>query len=133
MEDTAHIIMGFDKDKSGYQLVGSLNMDFIRHDTLRTCIAIGDKGSLKWDGVSGKVSLFKKEDNRWQTLFTDDLERNYTYREEVKHFIQCIEKDKKPLVPGKDGELVIKVIEAARHSSHSLKTVYLEQETGFMK
>ena len=44
VEDTAHLVIGFAPDNGGRQLIASVNMDFIRHDNTRLCIAIGEKG-----------------------------------------------------------------------------------------
>lgn len=55
VEDTAMIILRF-KHRS-YNLPVSLNMDFTRHDTTRSCHIIGDEATLKWDAVLGHVSV----------------------------------------------------------------------------
>ena len=58
VEDTAYLLLGFESDEYGQQRVASLNMDFIRHDTTRQCEVIGDKGTLRWNGVEGRVEFF---------------------------------------------------------------------------
>jgi len=125
VEDTANIILGFTKDVADYQLTASLNLDFIRHDTTRNCLVIGDKGSLKWDGVIGTVDVFEKGENCWKTIFSDRPEPNQTYEKELKHFFDCVEKNKSPLITIEDGQESVKVIEAIRLSSENKKQVKL--------
>jgi len=130
VEDTAYIMFGFDKDSCGYQLTASLNMDFIRHDTTRSCIVIGEEGSLKWDAMNGSVEVFKKNGSEWETIFSDKPERNYTYEKEVQHFFLCIEDKAKPLITGEEGKASINVIDAIRHSSQNSKLVTLKRMIG---
>ena len=130
VEDTAHIILGFDKNSRDYQLTASLNLDFIRHDTTRSCTVIGDKGSLKWNGINGSVEIFKENGSQWETIFLDKPERNYTYEKEVQHFFKCIEKKEKPLIAGEEGKACIDVIDAIRNSSKNSKKVNLKQAIG---
>ena len=78
-------------------------MDFIRHDTTRKCEVIGEKGTLIWNAVIGKVEYFSERGNAWEELFIDMPEINFTYREQIKHFISCVEKGTAPYVSGVDG------------------------------
>jgi predicted dehydrogenase len=79
VEDTVHLTIGFENRTPDSQLIASLNMDFIRHDTTRSCTVIGDRGSLYWDGILGEVSLFQAEKKTWEILFTNDNEIEETY------------------------------------------------------
>lgn len=124
-EDTAHINMGFVNIKKANDIVANLNMDFTRHDTTRFCKVIGQLGTLYWDGIDGSIKLFKKGSNQWRTLLKEKKHRDETYVSEWKHFINCIKNNKKPLVDGKDGYEVIKIIEAIKRSSKSSSVVYL--------
>ena len=64
VEDTAHLILGFAEREDGGRLIANLNMDFVRHDTTRQCLAIGEKGSLRWDGLVGSVEVFPRRRQR---------------------------------------------------------------------
>lgn len=116
VEDTAHLIFGFTaKIVDKIQLIASANLDFIRHDTTRSCTAIGDKGSLRWDGLAGTVEQFDLESKTWVEVFRD--EEKDSYISEWKHFLKCISGYEKPLISGNDGLKVLEIIEAARQSS----------------
>jgi len=116
VEDAAHIIIGF-LPNNGRQLIGSLNIDFIRHDSTRTCTAIGENGSLQWNCLKGEVLFFGKNSNSWVKINvrTDPFENSYL--NEWIEFINCIQENKSPLVNGIDGLRVLQIIDAVRQAS----------------
>lgn len=117
VEDSAHLILGFSPQAEGAQLIGTLNLDLIRHDTTRVCVALGEKGSLRWDGLTGKVMMYRAGEKTWSELFRYQHERDDSYRAEWQHFLACVSKSIAPLISGEDGLRVIEIIEAARRSA----------------
>ena len=67
--------------------------------------------------------IFSKSDKSWKTIFNEPIERDSSYREELKHFIDCILQDKEPLIDGYSALSVIEIIEAIRSSSRDGKVV----------
>ena len=116
VEDTAHVSLGFAPEGDGRQLVANLIMDFVRQDTTRQCTAIGEKGSLRWNALSGEIEHFTAGGASWETLFQKNSQRDDSYLEEWRHFLDCISAGKFPLVSGQDGLEVLKIIDAARRS-----------------
>ena len=106
-------------------MIASLNMDFCRHDPTRFCKAIGQLGTLYWNAIDGTIKLFKKDGKKWKTIYINKAHRDATYISEWKHFINCIKNNKKPIVSGKDGLEVIKIIDAIKKSSNSSSVVSL--------
>lgn len=119
VEDSAHLILGFSPNTEGQQLTCALNMDFIRHDHTRLCTVIGEKGSLRWNGVTGVVELFRQDAMDWVELFRHQPQRDETYLAEWNDFLNCIKENRVPKVTGEDGLRVIEIIEAARLSADS--------------
>lgn len=117
VEDTAHLTLGFVEKTDGHQLIGTVNLDFIRHDTARFCTAIGEKGSLRWDGLAGEVLLYEAGAKEWRELFSNPYQRDDSYLAEWQNFIACVTEYKTPLITGQDGLKVLQIIEAARHSA----------------
>lgn len=113
VEDTVHLTLGF----ACHQLIGAVNLDFIRHDTTRLCIAIGEKGSLCWNGLTGGVALYEVGAKGWSELFSHPHQKDDSYLAEWQSFIACVTKHKKPLITGEDGLKVVEIIEAARTSA----------------
>ncbi len=118
VEDTVHLIMGF-VSAGGRHLTATVNLDFIRHDTTRLCTAIGEKGSLRWNGLTGVVEHFEANAKEWNEFFLHQHQRDDSYEFEWKHFLQCVSTKEKPLVSGEDGLKVLQIIDAARLSSES--------------
>ncbi len=119
VEDTAHLILGFAPAEDGSRLVGTLNMDFIRHDTTRLCTAIGEKGSLRWNGLSGVVEKFEVGAKEWRELFRHQHQRDDSYLAEWRQFLSCIEEKKASFISGADGLKVLRIIESARLASRT--------------
>lgn len=119
VEDSAHLTFGFKSKKSESQLIATLNMDFIRHDKARVCTAIGSKGSLRWDGITGEVSVFEEGALSWKILFTHSPQMDETYLAEWKEFVNCVNMGIAPFVTGQDGLRVLEIVESVRSSADS--------------
>ena len=118
VEDSAHMIIGFQKSATEPQLIGTLNMDFIRHDKTRSCVAIGENGTLRWDGVAGEIFVFKEGASAWEKITSSENE-NDTYRTQWREFVKCVNRSSLPTVTGEDGLRVLEVIEAAHRSAET--------------
>lgn len=119
VEDTAHLILGFASVADGHQLIATLNLDFVRHDTTRLCTAIGANGSLRWNGLTGVVEQFEAGAKEWREIFRHQHQRDESYLAEWQHFLGCVSEQKTPLITGEDGLRVLQIIGAARHASES--------------
>jgi predicted dehydrogenase len=117
VEDTAHLILGFHGLTDRGPLVASLDIDFIRHDTVRLCTAIGEAGSLRWNALEGKVEFYAPGGTAWQVLEECPTQRDDSYLGEWRHFLECVETGAAPMISGEDGLVVLRIIEAARASS----------------
>jgi predicted dehydrogenase len=127
VEDSAHLTMGFSSKTSRGQLVGTLSLDFIRQDQTRVCTAIGSQGSLRWDGITGEVSMFKEGFSCWKNRFTHTPLRDETYLLEWEEFLNCINTESNPSNTGHDGLRVLEIIESARISSATGAQVSISQ------
>lgn len=116
VEDAAHLTLGFEPEGDGRQLVANLTLDFVRQDTTRQCTAIGEKGSLRWNALRGEIEHFAPGGVSWETVFQKNSQRDDSYMEEWRHFLDCISAGKSPLVSGQDGLEALKIIDAARRS-----------------
>jgi predicted dehydrogenase len=126
VEDMALLNLGFSGRNGLPPLVASLNVDFIRQDSTRTCVAIGGTGTLKWDAIVGTVELFEKGGTSWQTLFSHSPSRDASYIAEWRHFLDCVAEGAPPLISGRDGLAVLNVIQAARLASARRAAVEIE-------
>ena len=116
VEDSADIIF---EAKQGYSI--SIHLDFNSRTTRRKCIARCTNGDLIWDLVADKV-IWQSADG-FQEVETYQNDRDYMYRKQLKHFFDCIENKKSPLVAFDDGAIVLKMIELAKKSHNIGKKV----------
>jgi predicted dehydrogenase len=92
-------------------------MDFIRHDFKRSCVVVGEKGTLKWDGINQEVSLLLKGENLWKLLSKTNNSANDSYINEWNDFVSCIDSGNRPRASGIDGLDALVVIESALESA----------------
>ncbi len=116
VEDSAFLTLGIE-NKNNPNLVANLSMDFIRQDKTRNCVVVGDKGTLKWDGINQEVSLLKKGETIWTILFKANSTINDSYLREWNDFVDCIKSGKSPKANGIDGLHALEVIESALESA----------------
>ena len=119
VEDSAHIIMSFMPSLSGHELIASVDLDFIRHDASRLCTAIGENGSLQWNGITEEVLIYESNSSEWRQLYSCKSKKDESYIAEWKDFISCVIENKTPLITGIDGLKIMQIIEAVRKSSVS--------------
>ena len=117
VEDTVHLMLGFAPEADSHQLIGTLSMDLVRHDTTRLCTSIGELGSLRWDGLTGTIELFEAGAKNWRELFRSQHQREDSYRAQWENFLACVERKSNPFVSGEDGFKVMQIIDAVRQAS----------------
>lgn len=122
VEDTAHLIVELRNELYKKNIIASINLDFIRQDKTRYCIAIGENGTLKWDGITNTIYLFSPNNNI-NVLFNKEEQVESSYISEWHHFLSCVAGESMPLISPKDGLEVLKIIEAARCSSKENKMI----------
>jgi len=119
VEDTAHLVLGFKSKEFSNSVVANLNIDFIRHDTTRICTVIGSEGSLRWNGLTGVIDIYKSGGVGWEEYVVMPHQPDDSYQSQWALFLNAIADSKTPLVSCKAGLAVLKVIEAAKASSHN--------------
>jgi len=116
VEDIAQLTLSH-KNSEKQNVLTSLNMDFLRHDTTRLCSAIGDKGTLRWNVMAGSVELFQAGNDTWQQIYQYAHHRDESYRTQMQHFLESVKKNVTTEISGEDGLAVLRIIEAARQSA----------------
>jgi predicted dehydrogenase len=120
VEDTAHLLLGVSNKhavENAFGPVASLSLDLLRRDKTRRCVAIGELGSLVWDGITESVKLFSGGSKaEFEVLSVHQPMRDETYCQQWRHFLSCIENKSSPMVGGRDGLAVLKLVLAAWQS-----------------
>lgn len=122
VEDTAHVILDFGGTMPpaarGERVVATVSLDFIRHDTVRRCVAIGDEGTLAWDAVASEVVLVRPGGDAAR-LHSSTPDRDAAYVAQLDAFLARV--GKRGAGPGADvGEAldVLRIVDAV-HRSHA--------------
>ena len=92
----------------------SVHLDFNSRNTRRKCIARCANGDLIWDAIANKVIWLPA--NGSAELETYKSDRDYIYKEQLKHFFDCIENKKLPSVSIYDGVAVLHMIDSIKES-----------------
>ena len=125
VEDLAHCFLSFKGIPSGQEVQATLNMDFIRKDPIRQCTVIGEKGTLNWDGIKNKVTIFNDKEG-WKLIYGQEEDIDLSYRAQLIHFLDCVENDKEPMITGISAMETLKVIEAIKKSSKKKKFIEID-------
>jgi len=89
----------------------SVHTDYLRHNKKRGINIVGSKGTLECDFIKKYIKMQK---NSGEISLIEDahlFDVDESYKSELKHFIECIEKDKTPQITLDDGIEVLKLIE----------------------
>jgi len=121
VEDSADIHLRFAQGGSG-----NIHLDMLQRALTRTCKLIGTDGTLTWDGISNSVRFYSASDHAWQDIFpARPMDRNDMYRQEIRHFLECVQTGARPVVTGEDGLQVLKVALAVKESARLQRTIFL--------
>jgi len=116
-EDYAQIMLTFNEGRTAF-----IEANWLTPYKVRKLIVTGSKGILTLDYLTQEIMLETEEKtliprHKWD----EPLKR------ELKHFIECILKNKKPLASGLDGLKALIICEAALKSAEKGKSIDLEK------
>jgi predicted dehydrogenase len=90
----------------------SVHADYLRHSKKRGINIVGSEGTLECDLIQKYIKVQK---NSGEISLIEDAQLfdvDESYRSELNHLIECIEKDKTPQITVDDGIEVLKLIES---------------------
>jgi len=125
VEDTAHINLGIKSNITNNKItVANINMDFIRRDITRSCIVIGEKSTLKWNGIDGSLDILKSDEGIWKNLSKDEFNSESSYYAEWKNLINSIQGLPNLLISPHEAVRVLKIIELIKLSNKKERKIY---------
>ena len=109
-EDNVELLLSYN---DGF--IAEFNMNYLQKQHTRTCQIVGEKGALEWDYYGNTLTSYDNETKEKNIIWNDPaFERNDMYLKEVKHFVDCIKGDKKPLINLEEGLKSLRVILSAK-------------------
>jgi len=134
-EDSAVISTKFGSGTLGY-----CQMNWLIPEKIREFWLIGEKKSAHIGPINPELEIFESSiapkygDLEMFKLITKKgsshkpkIEKKEPLKEELKHFIDCVENKKKPIIDGELGLRTIKMAEAALLSAKENKTIKLDE------
>lgn len=119
VEDTVHMVLEFTapmpRATGGAAPVAAVSLDFVRRDTTRHCTAIGETGTLIWDGVASRLRLLRPGEVEL-LLYDARPDRDASYAAQLDAFLASVENGTPVAASGADGVAVMEIIEAVRRS-----------------
>lgn len=93
VEDLADIVL---RHKSGVQ--SHVHVDYLRRTYSRSCTAIAADAEVSWNFALGRVDRVASPAGCPEVIAEHlDVDRNAAYVDEMRHFIECIERNATPL------------------------------------
>ena len=102
---------------NGYGLPISVHLDFHRRHPSRCCSVQGIEGELTWEAIQKQV-IWHPAGGEPQ-VETFDFDRDHIYREQLQHFLDCIENGTPTVVSLEDGAAAVRLVDAALQSHES--------------
>ncbi len=99
-----------------------VHLDFAQRGYWRSCRLSGQQAIATWDFRANEVRLFDAAANTWAS-HPYEFAVNDMYLAETQHFLDCLRTGEQPLVGISDGDLVLRLCEAAVDSSVSGRRV----------
>ena len=104
-------------------LVANVHMDFLQRAPVRTCKVVGQTGTLVWDILNNRISLYTTRDEQ-SVLFDDPLyDRNDMYLDQLRHFASVASGRAQPAVGIADALATLHLIEAMKRSASAGQAV----------
>ncbi len=117
-EDYASILLGFSNGNSG-----AIETNWLTPHKVRRLTVTGTEGIAYVDYIKQKVKFFTEKG--FELI---KVERKEPLINELRHFIDCIRRDKQPIVGGREGRHALEVALSAVESYKSYKVVTIPQK-----
>jgi predicted dehydrogenase len=90
--------------------------------------AVGTEGTIFVDGSGQAVQVYRSDESTCpDVMYAPELRGRYTgiLKDEIAHFVECVQQDKMPAVTGQDGKAAVEVACAIAESLDKQQPVYL--------
>ena len=106
------------------KIIGELHMDYFQRPDFRSCKIRGTKGEIYWNSDNNNVNIYRMDKKRWKTeLEVKNYQRNFSYAEQLKHFLKCVKQRKETINDIEQGIATLKIVLAIKKSSKIMKPV----------
>jgi predicted dehydrogenase len=128
VEDVASTLMEFNVD--GRILPVHLQQDYLQRPASRSCEVLGSRGRVLMDLPSISVTRYDGDGMAAASQNWPTWNRNDAYQDELRHFLDCVQTRRKPMVDLVDGIASLRMALAARESIATGRVMELEGSEG---
>ena len=117
VEDNADVIL---ETVSGAAV--HVHLDYLQRPPARGMTVIGEGGTLEWDYYAGSLRWWRASAGRWESVqqpVDHEQMRTQLFIDELKHFLDCIERGVEPRIPLSEGERALDLALKAKRSAAS--------------
>jgi len=94
-----------------------LHLNFVERPPSHRLTVIGTEGTVTWNDANSAAHRDGAASKRWETVpAPDGFERNWMFRDEMRHFLACLRGAEQPLCTIADGRTALEVALAARRA-----------------
>ena len=104
-------------------LTVSIHTDIFGRKHKKSVEIKGSEGNIYWDFYENSVEVYKSENK--QTIQYNDFDNDFnnSYKEEIKHFLDCVKNNSRPSIPLEDGIDTMKLILGCEKSYNQKKVI----------
>jgi predicted dehydrogenase len=128
VEDVASTLMEFHVD--GRILPVHLQQDYLQRPASRSCEVLGSRGKAFMDLPPVSLTRYDGDGVAGESRSWDSWNRNDAYRDELHHFLDCVETRRKPVVDLVDGIASLRMALAAKESIATGRVIALGDSEG---
>jgi predicted dehydrogenase len=97
-------------------VLAQVHLDYLQRSYRRNLQIIGETGTIVWDYPTHRVTIHPSR-GAPESESVNDGDPGEMYREELRHFLRCLDGRESPLVDGWEALRSLRVVEAARRSA----------------
>lgn len=97
-------------------VLAQVHLDYLQRSYRRNLQIIGEAGTIVWDYPTHGVTIYPSG-GAPESERVNDGDPGEMYREELRHFLRCIDGHESPLVDGHEALRSLRVVEAAKRSA----------------
>jgi len=94
-----------------------LHLNFVERPSNHQLTLIGTEGTIRWSDTDSAAHRYRVTPRAWETIGAPDgFERNWMFRDEMRHFLACLRGDEQPICTITDGRAALEAALAARQA-----------------